>query len=77
MPPDLRVQLGVAGDHGREVHPDRLLPSETIRATLPFPVPENYIPAAVSTMKNLEDSVVKAVDRFPEIADYPAIALAR
>jgi hypothetical protein len=36
---------------------------------LPFPVPANYIPSAQSTMKNLEDSVVHAVDRFPEVAD--------
>jgi len=36
---------------------------------LPFPVRPNYIPAASSTMKNLEDAVVKAVNRFPEIVD--------
>jgi paraquat-inducible protein B len=36
---------------------------------LPFPVPENYIPAAESMMKNLEDSVVRAVNRIPEIAE--------
>jgi phospholipid/cholesterol/gamma-HCH transport system substrate-binding protein len=36
---------------------------------LPFPVPPNYIPAAVSTMKNLEDAVVRAVNRMPELAD--------
>ena len=36
---------------------------------LPFPVPLNYVPAAPSTLKSLEDAVVKAVNRFPQIAD--------
>ena len=31
-------------------------------------MPANYIPAAVSTMKNLEDAIVKAVDHIPEVA---------
>jgi paraquat-inducible protein B len=32
-------------------------------------VPDNYVPAAPSTMKNLEDALVRAANRFPEIAD--------
>ena len=37
--------------------------------TLPFPVPEKYIPATPSTMKNLEDAVVKAIDSLPRLTD--------
>jgi hypothetical protein len=44
---------------------------------LPFPVPENYIPAASSTMKNIEDSVVRTMNRLPEIADQLAAVLTR
>jgi paraquat-inducible protein B len=42
---------------------------------LPFKTPPNYIPTASSTMKNLEDSVVKTANRFPEIADDAAKAM--
>jgi paraquat-inducible protein B len=44
---------------------------------LPFPVPPNYIPAAASTLKSLEDAVVKAVNRFPEIADQLVLVTTR
>ncbi len=70
IPPELRVELASQGITGVKFlqldffdvryHP---LP------VLPFPTPENYIPSVVSTMKNLEAAVVKAVDRMPEIAD--------
>jgi phospholipid/cholesterol/gamma-HCH transport system substrate-binding protein len=71
MPPDLRVQLGSSGITGVKFILIDFFPVETSPVeTLPFPVPENTIPAAESMMKNLEDSVVKAVDRFPEIADH-------
>ncbi len=35
---------------------------------LPFKVPPNTIPATPSTMKNLEDSVVRTANQFPDIA---------
>jgi paraquat-inducible protein B len=35
---------------------------------LPFPTPRNTIPSTPSTMKNLEDAVVRAANQFPEIA---------
>lgn len=70
IPSDLRAQLGSQGITAvkyvaidffdEEVNP---LPE------LPFPTPHNYIPAAASLMKNLEDSIVKAVDRLPAVAD--------
>lgn len=36
--------------------------------TLPFKAPPNTIPSTPSTMKNLEDSVVRTANQFPEIA---------
>jgi paraquat-inducible protein B len=35
---------------------------------LPFKAPPNTIPSTPSTMKNLEDSVVRAANQFPDIA---------
>jgi phospholipid/cholesterol/gamma-HCH transport system substrate-binding protein len=35
---------------------------------LPFKVPSNTIPSTPSTMKNLEDSVVRTANQFPSIA---------
>jgi phospholipid/cholesterol/gamma-HCH transport system substrate-binding protein len=70
VPPDLRVQLGSAGITGvKFILIDFFSQKDNPVIPLPFPVPENYIPSAQSTMKNLEDSVVRAVDRFPEVAD--------
>ena len=78
VPPDLRVQLDSSGltavmfisiDFFR-IEDNPIIP-------LPFPVPENYIPSARSTIKNLEDSVVQAVDRFPELAVQIVALLAK
>jgi phospholipid/cholesterol/gamma-HCH transport system substrate-binding protein len=70
IPPDLRMQLGSAGITGVKYIAIDFFDVKTNPAPdLPFPLPENYVPAAPSTMKNLEDAIVKAVDRFPEVAD--------
>jgi phospholipid/cholesterol/gamma-HCH transport system substrate-binding protein len=70
IPPDLRAQLGSAGITGvKFILIDFFSAKDNPILPLPFRVPENYIPSAQSTMKNLEDSVVRAVDRFPEVAD--------
>ena len=70
VPPDLRVQLGSSGITGvKFISIDFFSIKDNPVEPLPFPVPENTIPSAQSTMKNLEDSVVHAVDRFPEVAD--------
>jgi phospholipid/cholesterol/gamma-HCH transport system substrate-binding protein len=70
VPPDLRVQLGSSGLTGvKFISIDFFPAQDNPIIPLPFPLPENYIPSARSTMKNLEDSVVHAVDRFPELAD--------
>jgi ABC-type transporter Mla subunit MlaD len=69
VPPDLRVQIastGLAGTKYLQIDffDTRGAPSPV----LPFPVPENFIPATPSTMKNLEDAVVRAVEQLPELA---------
>jgi phospholipid/cholesterol/gamma-HCH transport system substrate-binding protein len=70
VPPELRVQLGSAGITGiKFILIDFFSINDNPIVPLPFPVPDNYIPSARSTMKNLEDSVVHAVDRFPEVAN--------
>jgi ABC-type transporter Mla subunit MlaD len=70
VPPDLRVQIASAGITGvKFVQLDFFPIKSNPPPNLPFPVSSNYIPAAVSTMKNLEDAVIHAVDRFPEMTD--------
>jgi phospholipid/cholesterol/gamma-HCH transport system substrate-binding protein len=70
VPPELRVQLGSSGITGvKFILIDFFAEKDNPIVPLPFRVPENYIPSARSTMKNLEDSVVRAVDRFPEVAE--------
>jgi phospholipid/cholesterol/gamma-HCH transport system substrate-binding protein len=70
VPPDLRAQLGSQGITGvKFILIDFFDPSSNPLPDLAFPPADNYIPAAASLMKNLEDSVVKAVDRLPEVAD--------
>jgi phospholipid/cholesterol/gamma-HCH transport system substrate-binding protein len=68
LPPDLRVQLASAGITGvKFVQLDYFPIATNPVPLLPFPVPENYIPAAPSTMKNVEDAVIAAVGSFPEM----------
>ena len=70
VPPDLRAQLASQGITGvKFLQIDFFDVKDNPRPDLPFAEPENYIPAAVSTMKNLEDSVVRTVNRMPEIVD--------
>ncbi len=70
VPADLRVQLASQGLTGVKFLQIDFFPVESNPPpTLPFKTPPNYIPAALSVMKNLEDSVVNAVNRIPEAAD--------
>ena len=70
VPPDLRAQLASQGITGvKFLQIDFFDVKDNPRPALPFEEPENYIPAAVSTMKNLEDSVVKTVNKMPELVD--------
>jgi phospholipid/cholesterol/gamma-HCH transport system substrate-binding protein len=78
VPPDLRIQLASAGITGvKFLQLDFFPVKDNPPPVLPFPVGENYIPAATSTMKNLEDAVVHAVDRFPEMADAALAVMAK
>ncbi len=70
IPADLRMQLASAGITGvKFILIDFFPVADNPVPVLPFPVPPNYIPSASSTMKNVEDAVVRAVNRIPEIAD--------
>ena len=69
IPIELRVQLASQGITGvKFLQIDFFDIKDNPPPVLPFEVPDNYIPAAVSTMKNLEDAVVRAVNRIPELA---------
>jgi ABC-type transporter Mla subunit MlaD len=69
VPEDMRAQITSAGITGvKFIQIDYFAAKEYPAPTLPFNLPDNYIPAAPSTMKNLEDSVVKTVNQFPDLA---------
>ncbi len=70
VPPDLRTQLVGQGITGvKFVQMDFFDVKSNPAEALPFPVGENAIPSAVSTLKSLEDSIVGAVNRVPELID--------
>ena len=78
IPPGLRIQLASAGLTGvKFLQLDFFNEKSNPAPVLPFPTPPHYIPAAVSTMKNLEDAVVQAVDRFPEMTNAALQVLAK
>ena len=78
IPPGLRVQLAQTGITGvRFVLIDFFDPDNNPIEKLPFETPANYIPTASSTMKNLEDTVTKAANRFPDMANDAASAIAQ
>lgn len=69
MHPELRVQLAQTGITGvKFVLIDYFDPAENPLPSLPFAVPDNYLPGVPSTLKSLETSVMKTTDRFPDIA---------
>lgn len=68
IPPDLRAQLASTGITGvKFVQLDFFDVLTNPPLELPFEHPDNYIPAKGSMMKNLEDSVVRAVDQLPQV----------
>jgi phospholipid/cholesterol/gamma-HCH transport system substrate-binding protein len=70
IPPDLRAQLGSQGITGvKFVSIDFFDSKSNPPPPLTFPLPDHYIPAAPSMMKNLEDTITKAMDRLPELVD--------
>ena len=67
--PKLRVQLAQAGITGvKFLLLDYFDGEGHSPLKLPFKVPSNVIPSTPSTMKNLEDSLVRTANQFPDIA---------
>ena len=79
IPPDLRAQLGSQGITGvKFIAIDFFDVKSNPAPELPFAPPaDRYIPAAPSMMKNLEDTVTKAMDRLPEMVDAVVSAMGR
>jgi phospholipid/cholesterol/gamma-HCH transport system substrate-binding protein len=79
IPADLRVQLDSQGITGvKFVAIDFFDVKSNPPPELPFTVPDHhYIPAASSMMKNLEDTIMKAMDRLPEMVDAVVIIMGR
>ena len=79
IPADLRVQLNSQGVTGvKFVAIDFFDVKSNPLPVLPFDVPCNhYIPAASSMMKNLEDTITKAMDRLPEMVDAVVMIMRR
>jgi paraquat-inducible protein B len=79
IPPDLRAQLGSQGITGvKFVAIDFFDVKSNPPPELPFTVPvDQYIPAAPSMMKNLEDTITKAMDRLPEMVDAVVMIMGR
>lgn len=76
--PDMRVQLAQTGITGVKFLLIDFFDSSTNPVVpLPFSPPPNYIPTASSTLKNLEDSLTRTANRFPEIAEDAARAVAQ
>jgi ABC-type transporter Mla subunit MlaD len=77
-PPDLRAQLGSAGLVGvKYILIDFFDVKNNPPPKLSFPTPKNHIPAASSTMKNLEDSLMLAIDQFPGVSNQVTTILNR
>jgi ABC-type transporter Mla subunit MlaD len=79
IPHDLRMQLNSQGITGvKFVSIDFFDPKNNPAPRLPFPVPrDHYIPATSSMMKNLEDTVTKAMERLPEMVDAVVMIMGR
>jgi phospholipid/cholesterol/gamma-HCH transport system substrate-binding protein len=76
VPSELRMQLASAGITGvKYLSIDFFVVADNPPPELPFTVPPKYIPAAVSVMKNIEDSIVRAVNRIPEATEQAVDAL--
>jgi paraquat-inducible protein B len=71
IPDALRVQIASTGLTGAKVLQLDFFDAHDTPTPpkLPFPIPEKYIPATPSTMKNLEEAVVKAIDSLPRLTE--------
>ncbi len=69
-PSDLRVQLGSSGVTGvKYVQMDFFDEKKHPRPKLPFKLPGRYVPSTDSSLKNIEQSVVTAVDSLPALSE--------
>jgi paraquat-inducible protein B len=76
VPEDLRVQLASTGLTGvKFIGIDFFEIALYPAPSLPFEVPDNYIPAAPSMMKNIEDSLTRTAQRMPDLADDVGLIL--
>lgn len=70
VPADLRAQLASAGlAGGKIISIDFFDPKSHPAPELPFPTPKRTIPSTPSMLKSLEDTLVRGMDRMPELAD--------
>jgi len=70
VPPDLRAQLGSQGITGvKFIAIDFFELKTNPLPELPFEPEGNYIPSSPSLMKNLEDTITKAMEKLPELVD--------
>jgi phospholipid/cholesterol/gamma-HCH transport system substrate-binding protein len=79
IPPDLRAQLGSQGITGvKFIAIDFFDVKSNPAPELPFAVPaDRYIPAAPSMMKNLEDTIAKAMEALPKMTDAVVMIMGR
>jgi ABC-type transporter Mla subunit MlaD len=68
LQPKLRVQLSQTGITGVKFMLLDFFENAPLEPKLPFKVPKNVIPSTPSTMKNLEDTMVRTANQFPDIA---------
>jgi paraquat-inducible protein B len=78
VPSDLRARIASAGITGvKFVAIDYLDPVSHPPPPLPFDPPPNYIPAAKSMLKGLEEAVLRASDQLPELTSSIGSTMAR
>jgi ABC-type transporter Mla subunit MlaD len=78
VPPGLRVQLASTGVTGTKfLQIDFFDTGGLPPPPLPFPVSDRTIPAIPSTLKNLEEAVVRAVDQLPDLVKDVGTVVAR
>jgi paraquat-inducible protein B len=79
IPPDLRLQLNSQGITGvKYIAMDFFDMKSNPPPPLPFSIrTDHYIPAASSMLKNLEDTVTKAMERLPEMVDAVIVIMQR
>jgi phospholipid/cholesterol/gamma-HCH transport system substrate-binding protein len=77
-PPDLRAQLSTSGITGTKyLKIDFFDADKNPPPVLPFRTKGNTIPAAPSTLKNLEEALTRVIDQLPELVTKLSVVLSR